>query len=190
VGAGSDAKDTVTIPSSGLSDPDHHDITYEESKLVRVLPLDATLTYNGATSGDYHDPARVSATLVDPGAGNAPIQGKAIAFQIGTSSNDRCSAVTDSTGTATCEITPTQAPGAYTLTASFAGDPVVKAASDSGTTFTVTREEITLTFTGPTVILAGSSTTTLSAKLTEDGANDDDADGGYYREHGQSKEVA
>ncbi len=178
VGAGSDAKDTVTIPSSGLSDPNHHDITYEESKLVRVLPLDATLTYNGATSGDYHDPATVSATLVDPGAGNAPIQGKAIAFQIGTSSNDLCSAVTDSAGTATCEITPTQAPGSYTVTASFAGDPVYKAASDSGNTFTVTKEETTLTFTGPTVILAGSSTTTLSAKLTEDGANDDDADGG------------
>jgi len=176
VGKGKDAKDTVTIPSSGISEP-HHDITFEESQRIQVLPLDATLTYKGATSADYHDPAAVSATLLAPGAGNAPIQGKNVAFQIGPSSSDVCAATTDSTGTASCSIRITQVPSLTTVAASFAGDHIYKPASDSRG-FTITREETTLTFTGPTVILAGSGSTTLSAKLVEDGANDDDGDGG------------
>jgi hypothetical protein len=66
VGAGADASNTVTIPS-GDQIVTHSDQTFEQSQLVRVLPLDAKLTYTGATSGHYHDPATVSATLVDPG---------------------------------------------------------------------------------------------------------------------------
>jgi Bacterial Ig-like domain (group 3) len=179
VGAGSNAKDTVTIPSSGISAPSD-ELTFEQAQLIRVLPLDATLTYTGATSGHYHDLATMSATLVDPVDGNSPIQGKTIKFQIGPSASDSCSAATDSSGTATCTIKPTQAPGSYTITAAFTGDTIYKATSDSSQTFTVTREETTLTFTGPTVILAGSSSMKLSAQLVEDGANDNDGDGGSF----------
>jgi hypothetical protein len=119
----------------------------------------------------------MSATLVDPGDGNAPIQGKTITFRIGSSASDVCTATTASSGTASCTIRVTQAPGAYTITASFVGDTIYKASSDTSRTFTITREETTLTFTGPTVILAGSASTTLSAQLVEDGANDNDGDG-------------
>lgn len=176
VGAGSDARDTVVIPDSGISEP-HHDLTYEESQTIRVLPLETRLTYDGATTADYHDSAALSATLVDTGAGDAPVEGKTVTFQIGSSTTDTCTATTDSTGHAGCSIRVTQAPGSYPITASFAGDPIFKPASDTDGSFTVTREETTLTFTGPTVILAGSTGTTMSAQLVEDGANDAEGDG-------------
>jgi hypothetical protein len=176
VGAGSGAKDTVTIPDSGVSM--HHDINVEENSLIRVLPLDARLTYTGANSGDYHDLAAMSAKLVDPGDGATPIEGRTITFRIGLSSDDVCSATTDSTGTASCTIKVTQAPADYRIGASFGGDAIYKSAADSSHSYTVTREESTVTFSGPTVILAGSTNAALSAQLVEDGANDDDGDGG------------
>jgi len=176
VGQGSDAKDVVTIPDSGISEP-HHDITYEESRHILVLPLAATLSFKGATTADYHDSAAMSATLVFSGDGNAPATGKIIRFQIGAAASDVCFATTDGTGSASCSIKVSQTPGPSTVTASFAGDSFYTPASSSRS-FTITREETTLTFTGPTVILAGSGSTTLSATLVEDGANDDDGDAG------------
>ncbi|HEX8916955.1 MAG TPA: hypothetical protein VF898_00490, partial [Chloroflexota bacterium] len=44
--------------------------------------------------------------------------------------------------------------------------------------FSITPEETTMTYTGPTVILAGAAGATLTARLVEDGANDGDGDGG------------
>jgi hypothetical protein len=129
------------------------------------------------SDADYHDLAKMSATLVDPGGANSPIKGKTITFRIGSSSSDVCSAMTDASGNASCNIRITQVPGVYTVETSFTGDSIYRASSDSDT-FTVTREESTVTFTGPTVILAGSTSTTLSAQLVEDGANDNDGDGG------------
>src|SRR6266702_3579782 len=182
VGAGADASNTVTIPS-GDQIVTHSDQTFEQSQLVRVLPLDAKLTYTGATSGHYHDPATVSATLVDPGDPvhpNSPLAGRTIFFQIGSSATDVCSATTDAAGTASCSISPTQVPAAYTVKASFAGDLEYKASSDSSQTFTVTKEEtsLSLDLTGTTAILAGSGGATLKAQLVEDGTNDNDNDTG------------
>ncbi len=168
VGAGANAKDTVEIPAAGVSAP-QHELTREESRHIRVLPLAAALTYAGASTGDYHDLAAMSATLLDPGGADAPIQGRRITFRIGSSSTDTCSAVTDSTGTASCTIRVSQAPGVYTITASSPADAIFTAATDASHTYTVTRQETTLTFTGPTVILAGSTSSALSARLVEDG---------------------
>ena len=78
-------------------------------------------TYTGATTADYHDPATVSATLTDPDSGT-PIVGTTLTFQLGSSSIDTCSAVTDDLGGASCSITPTQPAGNYPITAAFAGD--------------------------------------------------------------------
>jgi hypothetical protein len=175
VGAGLNAKDTVTIPSSGVSAP-HQELTYTQDQRTRVLPLDTELTYTGVTSGDYHDTAVMSATLVDPEDGDSPIPDETVTFRIGSSVTDTCSATTSSSGVASCGIRLTQAPGSYAVTASFAGDAVYKADTDSST-FTITREETTLTFTGPTVVLAGSTSTTVSALLVEGGANETDGDG-------------
>lgn len=180
VGAGAGAKDTVTIPSSGETGP-VDEMTFDMSLLSRVLPLDSQLTYNGASSGDYHDPIIMSATLTDPGDPvdpDSPIPGEVVVFQIGPSSADACSATTDATGTASCSITPTQAPGDYAVTASFAGDSAYNASSDGNQTFTIGKEETSLSLTGPTVILAGSGGATLTAQLVEDGTNDNDNDAG------------
>lgn len=127
---------------------------------------DTQLTYSGATNGDYHDPATVSAVLTDATDGT-PIANKTVDFQIGAS--DTCSAQTTGTGTASCTITPTQPAGPYPMTASFAGDSDYAAASDTSHTFTVTKEQTTTTYTGPTVILQGSSGVTLTGLLLEDG---------------------
>ncbi len=136
---------------------------------------ESQVTYNGGTTAEYHDPFTASATLTDPEDG-LPIAGKAIAFTLGT--GDTCSGTTNSSGIASCSITPTQIPGSsYSVKAEFAGD-IDYLSDDDSTSFTITKEETTTTYTGPTVILAGSGGATLSAHLEEDGANDDDSDGG------------
>jgi hypothetical protein len=84
--------------------------------------------------------------------------------------------VTDGLGVASCTLTLSQVPGSYTVTASFAGDSVYGPSSDTEP-FTITKEETTLVYTGPTVILGSGSTLTATATLMEDGANDDDGDG-------------
>ena len=165
----------LTLPSSGLSTPDEGELTLEQAENIRVLPLATKLAYTGALAGDYHDKATVSATLVDSTDGDSPVADKTISFELGV--GDTCSAVTNAVGSASCTITPTQAPGPYAIKASFAGDPVYGTAFDASRTFTVTREETTLSLTGPTVILAGSGSTSLSARLLEGGPADLDGDG-------------
>lgn len=129
-------------------------ITQEESKV----------TYTGALTQDYHDAFTASASLVDPDDG-VPIAGKTIVFTLGV--GDTCSAVTNSAGVASCSITPTQASGTYSITASFAGDIDYKASS-AVNSFIITREETTTTYTGPVVILQGHNVT-LTGRLLEDG---------------------
>jgi hypothetical protein len=170
VGAGAGASDTVTIPDTGQSGP-VDEITYEMARLSRVLPLADKLTYTGATGGDYHDPATVSAKLTDPGDPVTPgsaIPGRMVTFQLGTNAGETCSAVTDATGTASCVIVATQVPGDYQVTAAYGGDTIYQASS-AASAFTIGKEQTTLTLTGPTVVLAGSGGATLSARLLEDG---------------------
>ena len=116
----------------------------------------------GATSADYHDPATVAATLTD-NAG--PIAGQSVTFSLNGA--ETCSATTNSSGVASCSITPQEAAGGYTLAATFAGD-----ATDLGTSasanFTVTHEETTTTYTGPAKAANGAPLT-LSGVLKEDG---------------------
>lgn len=174
IGYGASANQ-ITLPSSGLSTPNEGELTLEQAENIRVLPLATTVTYTGATTGDYHDRATASATLVDATDGNSPVPNKTITFRLGV--GDTCSAVTNAAGTASCSITPTQAPGPYTIRATFAGDPVYATSFDASHTFTVTREETTLSLTGPTVVLAGSGAASLTARLLEGGPADLDGDG-------------
>ena len=134
---------------------------------------ESTLSYSGPLTVDYHDPVSVSARLTDPDGG-AAIAGKTITFTLGV--GDTCNAVTDSAGNASCPLTPHQT-GTQNLVASFAGDTDYLASSDTHS-FSITPEETTMTYTGPTVILAGASGATLTSRLVEDGGNDNDSDGG------------
>jgi hypothetical protein len=72
-------------------------------------------------------------------------------------------------GIASCQITPNQPSGSYTITATFAGDSFY-APSSASATFIINKEETTTKFTAtsPTVIANGHSTT-FSATLLEDG---------------------
>ena len=122
-----------------------------------------TLTYGGAASGDFHDPAVVSARLTRAD-NSAPLAGKTVTFTMGSES---CAQLTDANGVAACSITPTEPAGPFGVSAAFAGDGNYVASADAKP-FTVTREETTTSYTGPTVIAQGNAVT-LSGRLLEDG---------------------
>ena len=130
------------------------------------VKIPTSVTYTGATSGDFNDAATVSATLRD-GASN-PLSGKTIDFTL--NGTETCSGTTNGSGSASCSITPGELAGPYTVAASFGDttDPVY-ATSSTTSPFTVTLEEDTTTYTGPTVILQGASGVTLQGTLLEDG---------------------
>lgn len=116
----------------------------------------------GASTSDYNDPATVAATLTDSAG---PVVGQPVVFVLNGA--ETCTGSTDATGSASCSLTPQEAAGSYTLTASFAGSPADQASSASAP-FTVTHEQTTLTYTGPTKAANGQPLT-LSGVLDEDG---------------------
>jgi Pro-kumamolisin, activation domain/Bacterial Ig-like domain (group 1)/Bacterial Ig-like domain (group 3)/Cep192 domain 4 len=87
------------------------------------------LTLNGSpTNAPLGQSINVKANLADASVNPAaPLSGQTVEFTLGTAN---CSASTDSSGNATCQITPT-APGIQTLSASFAGSGNYNASSDS-----------------------------------------------------------
>jgi hypothetical protein len=115
----------------------------------------------------------VSATLIDTISG-LPLSGKPVSFAVGT---ETTSGTTNTSGVASSTISIDQAPAGVAVGASFVGDAtyVASSALDS---FTITREETSLAYGGPSVILAGTSGATVTARLVEDGANDTDGDSG------------
>jgi hypothetical protein len=131
--------------------------------LTVVGPTPTTTKHTGATTGDFHDDVLLSATLVLGGT-SIPIAGQLITFTVGGQS---CTGITNASGFASCSLTLNQVPGAYTVTASFAGLGNYQASSDSKA-FTITKEETTTTYAGPTVIANGVNTP-FSAVLKEDG---------------------
>ncbi|MDQ1710798.1 MAG: large repetitive protein [Frankiaceae bacterium] len=128
----------------------------------KVEKAKTTLTYDGATSGDFHDTATLSATLTRQYDG-APLDGKTIHF---TMASESCDGTTNSSGKASCTIVPQEPAGDYTVTATFDGDAGFTPSSAS-TAFKVTREQTSLQYTGDSVILNGSPTH-ASAQLRED----------------------
>jgi PKD repeat protein len=168
-GTGSGATPTHTYAAAGtytvtLTVEDDAGLTATTSQTVTVSPRATVTTYTGATTGDYHDSVTLSGTLTDSETSN-PVPNETITFTLGSES---CSATTDLTGSASCDVVLTQIPGAYTVTAAFAGDTVYGPSSDSAP-FTITKEETTITYTGPTVILSG-GTMNVTATLLEDGS--------------------
>jgi hypothetical protein len=144
------------------------------SSAFTINKEESHVVYSGGTTSHYHDSFTASATLTDPDGG-APIFGKPITFTL--NGVDTCSDTTNGSGVASCSIKPTEPAGTYTLATSFAGDIDYLSAS-SAVSFVVTREETTTTYTGPTVILGSGGAATLTARLQEDGANDNDSDSG------------
>jgi len=132
-----------------------------QSSVVSATPT--TVTYTGATTGDYHDPVTLSAVLTLSGT-SAAIAGQTITFALGTQS---CSGVTSAAGAASCSLVLNQASGPLTVTASFAASGNFQASSAS-TGFTITKEETTLSYTADVRVTNGGNAN-LSGVLREDG---------------------
>lgn len=134
----------------------HHPSSTELQFEVTRKPT--TLTYTGAQTGDFHDPATVSARLTLTGT-DTPV-----AFTLNNA--ETCTGTTNTDGVASCAIAPNETPGTYPLTAAFAGS---KGLLPSGVNvdFAVTKEETSLTYTGDTTV-ANAEPARLAAKLTED----------------------
>lgn len=128
------------------------------SEFVVVPSTKPVLSLPGDQTQDYHDDLTFGISATDPNGD--PITLGASGLPAGLTFTDH------SDGTGTVAGTLTAPPGVYlaTFSASDGNNPPV-----TGTVkITVTREETTTTYTGPAVILNG-STVTLSAALKEDG---------------------
>ena len=163
-----------TVEASYAGDLAYHSTS--DSEDFTLEKEQTALTYGGATTKDYHDPFTASGTLLDD-EGDA-VAGRTVAFTLGAS--DGCTATTNGSGVGSCSVTPSQAAGTYSVVSAFAGDNYYLPSSDSDS-FEITHEESTTTYAGPPVVHAGSgATATLKAQFAEDGASDDDGDGGPF----------
>ena len=126
--------------------------------------IPTTLTVNSA-SGDYALATAVSGVLTNSNT-LAPIAGEPVTLTL--NANETCSAVTDSTGTATCFVTPGEASGTYPLKGTFAGDssliPALLASTGSNS-FVVNPDPTVINYSGDTTATQGKSAT-LSGVLT------------------------
>ncbi len=122
-----------------------------------------TLTYTGALTGDFHDPATVSARLTIAGTG-APVGDQPVSFKLNDA--ETCTGTTNPDGVASCVLAPGEPAGTYPLTAAFAGSKGLLP-SGAAVDFVVTKEETALAYTGDTTV-ANAEPARLAAKLTED----------------------
>ncbi len=131
------------------------------------------LTVSTATS-DYSDQTTVSAVLTD-GNTNAPIGNEPVVFTLNGTETCTGTTTANSTdtvpaGTASCNITPGEQAGTYTLTANFAGDtqlPLQLMPANNTANFVVTLEETELSYTGQTSII-NTQNLNVSGVLTSD----------------------
>ena len=119
-----------------------------------------------AATGDFGDATAVSAVLTNANSA-APVGGQPVVFTLNGA--ETCTGTTDGTGTATCQLTPKEAAGTYTLSASFVGDSDFLASSGSAD-FVVTHEETALSYTGATSAVNGQSVTLSGVLSTDDPA--------------------
>ena len=136
------------------------------SKPYQINKAASHLAYTGPTTADFDDSFLATATLTEDGG--FPIVGRMVDFKLGAGTGtESCSGPTDLSGNASCTLTPNEAASSYPIVASFAGDGFYSPSGDSHN-FTITKEETTTTYTGPTVIANGVPTL-FSGRLTEDG---------------------
>ena len=127
-----------------------------------------TLTYNGATSGAAGQPATMAARLADSET-NQALGGASLS--LGLRDGERCSAITDASGLASCTITLPTKPGTYAASADFAGSSTA-APSSASVELVVSSQVVAvptvLLWTGPASGLEGEPVT-LTARLVESG---------------------
>jgi sugar lactone lactonase YvrE len=114
-------------------------------------------------SGDFGDATTVSATLTDKATGS-PISDEQLTFTLNGA--ETCTETTDVNGVASCQITPAEQAGTYTLVVSYGGSST-HTGSTASESFTVNHEQTALAYTGATTATYGSPIT-LSGRLTTD----------------------
>jgi len=125
-------------------------------------PAPTALTYTGATTGRFNDPATVSAALVDSTTGT-PLSGLSVAFTLNGA--ETCSGVSDALGRTACQVTPGEPSGTYRVAVSFPGS-ALHAASSTSTSFAVTARGSKLALVARAHIDNGSKLS-LTALLTD-----------------------
>jgi hypothetical protein len=121
-----------------------------------------------AVSGTYGQATTVTGTLTNRVTGQG-ISGQTITLTLNGS--QPCTATTGTNGKGSCQVTPTEPAGTYSLSGSFAGNtgtspPLLS--SNGSNNFVVNAAPTSITYTGPSSVTAGSSAT-LSAELTNGG---------------------
>ena len=126
-------------------------------------PAPTTLVLDPVSTGEYGDEVTFAATLTGNGG---PVSGRSIAFTLGTLTRR---ATTGANGRASVTLALAQKPGAYTLTASFAGD-LSFAESDASAPYTLVKRGTALTLTPPSAsIQSGHNTGLVAALVDSDG---------------------
>ena len=134
--------------------------TIDRTATTTVVNTQPTLVLPGPQSQDYHDSLSFGISATDPDSGDT-LSLSASGLPSGLNFTDNG----DRTGTVSGTITA--APGVYTAT--FTADDHHHLTTVSDTVqITVTKEETTTTYTGPTVVAQGFPVT-LKAQLLEDG---------------------
>jgi hypothetical protein len=159
---------TVPVTASFAGNTYYLASSASSSVKVSAPPAIPTTLKVNSTTGEYNMATTVSAVLTNSNT-SAPISGEPVTIKLNGSQS--CTATTNSTGTASCSITPTEAPASYPLTGTFAGDTTVNPnllASTGSNTFVVTPDPTAITYTGATTAVSGQSAT-LSGVLTTNG---------------------
>jgi uncharacterized delta-60 repeat protein len=107
-------------------------------------------------SVQYSDKVTLTATLKE---GSNNVAGKVITFSFGTQSGITASGVTNATGVASVIVTVTQPAGVVAISASFAGDADFLTSTSPAATFTISREDANLIYTGDTYRQTATGTT-------------------------------
>jgi uncharacterized repeat protein (TIGR01451 family) len=136
-----------------------------------VAKRPTTLTYTGASNGQYSDPAGLKATLKDT-ATNDPVANATVTFVVGTQT---MTAVTDANGVASTDDAVVnrlnQPAGSKTLTVSSTGTTLYAAPANVNTTYQVNAEDASVyDFTPPSVTVAtagGTASTTIGMTVAE-----------------------
>ncbi len=154
-------KDSLCSDQTCTSSTDNRAQTpITKTSTITVSNAQPTLVLPSARSQDYHDSLSFGISATDPNAGDS-VELTASGLPAGLTLTDNG----NRTGTVSGTITAT--PGVYTVT--FYADDHHHTSPVSGTVqITVTREETTTAYTGPTVV-AQNLPVTLKGRLLEDG---------------------
>jgi len=134
----------------------------EDIQSFSIIVQETRLTYQGDTDGQYSDQVALKAKLIDM-ATQLPIQGKLISFTLGSQT---ATATTDHTGIASVNIVIIQPMGAYTVTATFETDDDYLGSSASQS-FTILKENVSVEYTGDTVVPTTTKSINLRATVFE-----------------------